>query len=92
MDEYVKTLLCRALMEMAGEYALFANRDPDLIVEQALLDASFVLKRFGEQQVKANIEKHHPRLYKKTFHTEEASKNLWLSITQTRTRMRNGAS
>lgn len=67
MDEYITALISRALIELSGDLAVKIDRDPDTLVEQALLDASLLIRRHGKDRVIASIRKHHPRLYDKAF-------------------------
>ena len=76
MDEYMMTLVCRALINISGDLAVRLNQDPDMLVEQALLDASLSIRRHTVTTVQDSIRRHHPRLYDKAFTIEQGIQNL----------------
>ena len=76
MDEYITILICRALINIAGDLAVEINEDTDAIVEKSIADAALQIECFSNEAVKASIQVHNPRLFTKAFTQKNGVKPL----------------
>ena len=76
MDKYIAATICRALINVAGDLAVESKSETDLVIEQAIVDATLQIEKHGINKVITSIKKHNSRLHDRMFTSNQGVERL----------------
>jgi hypothetical protein len=75
-NRYVSGIICRALINIAGDLAIELGDDVDLVIERALNESALQIEKHGINRVIDSVEKYNPRLHKLAFDKNNGVRKL----------------